>query len=116
MTITFADAYRASLKHGSECLHTGGEKLPYDMFSFWQWSSSDLLGNTMRGVLAEYIVATALNALGERPRQEWVAYDILTPEGIKVEVKSSAYLQTWSQKKLSAVLFRIAPTKGWDPE
>ena len=115
MRITVADAYPASLKLGSECLHIGGETLPYETLAFWQWSSSDLLGNTTRGVLAEYIVACALNSLREKPRQEWVAYDILTPEGIKVEVKSSAYLQTWKQKKPSTISFGIAPTKGWDP-
>ena len=35
-------------------------------------------------------------------------------EGIKVEVKSSAYLQSWSQKKLSTIQFGVRPTQVWD--
>jgi hypothetical protein len=81
--------------------------------SFWQWSCSDLVGNALRGVLTEYIVATAVCG-ADKVRIEWDAYDIETPEGIKVEVKSGAYIQSWSQKKLSAIQFGIQQTQGWN--
>ncbi|MGO3340368.1 MAG: hypothetical protein ACTIL8_11240, partial [Psychrobacter sp.] len=83
------------------------------LLSFWQWSSSDLVSNTMRGILAEYIVASALGE-NHSHRAEWDAYDIKTKEGIKIEVKSGAFIQTWHQKKLSSIQFSIRPTKGWD--
>lgn len=35
-------------------------------------------------------------------------------EGIKIEVKSSAYLQTWNQNQFSTIQFDIAPKKSWD--
>lgn len=38
----------------------------------------------------------------------------MTPEGIKIEVKSSAYLQSWFQKKLSKILFSTKPTLFWN--
>lgn len=101
---------------GQERFQIGEEKLPFSVYGFWQWVMSDLVSNTARGVLAEYIVARALNIVDEGARQEWVAYDLLTPDGIKVEVKSSAYLQTWKQKDYSKPSFSIAPAKGWDPE
>ena len=33
-----------------------------------------------------------------------------------MEVKSAAYLQRWSQKKLSNIQFGIQQTRGWDAE
>jgi hypothetical protein len=80
---------------------------------FWQWAFSDLLSNALRGVLAEYIVACAAGCT-QRPRTEWDAYDLQTASGLKIEVKSSAYLQSWEQKRLSAIRFDIAAKKGWD--
>lgn len=102
-------------KTGKEKLHRNKIPLPIDLLSFWQWSFSDLVNNTSRGILAEYIVASAVGSTGGT-RVEWDAFDILTPEGIKVEVKSSAYIQTWSQKKLSPISFNIRPTKIFDSE
>ena len=40
----------------------------------------------------------------------------MTPSGIKVEVKSSSYLQTWYQEKPSNVRFGINKTLEWLPE
>ncbi len=79
------------------------------VLDFWQWSSSELLGNAYRGILAEFIVASALDRLDEL-RIEWDEYDICTKKGLKIEIKSSAYLQSWEQEKLSTISFNIAPT------
>jgi hypothetical protein len=38
----------------------------------------------------------------------------LTPEGIKVEVKSSGYLQSWAQKGLSKIVFSGLKARSWD--
>lgn len=46
---------------------------------FWKWAFSDFLSNTLRGVLAEFIVATALGC-AHRPRTEWDAYDLVADE------------------------------------
>ena len=81
---------------------------------FWAWAYSDLLSNANRGVFAEFIVGAALDAL-EGMRLEWDAYD-LTYQNRKIEVKSSAYLQTWQQNKLSTISFDIAPKRGWDAQ
>lgn len=100
-------------KTGREKFHSKGIPLSHDLISFWQWSTSDLVSNTMRGILAEYIVAMAVGE-ADNYRTEWSAYDIESNEGIKVEVKSGAYIQSWSQKKLSNIQFNISPTHGWD--
>ena len=51
----------------------------------------------MRGVVAEYLVAQALGVAGG-VREEWAPYDVDAPGGIRVEVKSAAYIQSWNQR------------------
>jgi hypothetical protein len=79
---------------------------------FWSWCLSDLRTNTVRPMLAEFLVARALGA-EQRPRVEWDAYDVLTPDGIRIEVKSGAYLQAWEQSKLSKVVFGGLNARTW---
>ncbi len=105
--------YQEIRKTGKELFHNGSEELTQDLLSFWQWSGSDVLSNVWRGVLAEYIVSLAARCKSEI-REEWSSYDLKTPEGIKIEVKSSSYLQSWYQEKHSDILFGIAETWGWD--
>jgi len=82
---------------------------------FWQWSSSDLVSNATRGVLAEFLVASALG-LNTGVRNEWDAFDLKTESDLKIEVKSAAYVQSWYQRKLSNIVFNIRPTFAWDYE
>ena len=42
------------------------------------------------------------------------AYDLLSPDGIRVEVKSSAYIQSWESEHPARLSFRIAPAKALD--
>lgn len=79
---------------------------------FWEWAYDDLLTNTTRGVLAEYIVATALG-ICETKRVEWDRYDLVIGD-IGVEVKSAAYVQAWKQARPSEIVFNIRPARGWD--
>jgi hypothetical protein len=83
---------------------------------FWRWNSSDLLSNATRGRLAEFIVASALDVDLIGSRDEWDAYDLLTKEGVKIEVKSSAYVQSWMQKSPSKISFGIKKSHCWDEE
>lgn len=84
------------------------------LLEFWQWSTSDLLTNTTRGILAEFIVATDLGVDGML-QNDWESYDLTSENGIKIEVKASAYIQTWHQTKLSKITYSIKPTVGWNP-
>ncbi len=98
---------------GLEPFHIDGKNLNFDLLSFWQWSSSEILGNALRGVLAEYIVSKDIDCPYEI-REEWDAYDLLTPEGWKIEVKSASYIQSWEQNKFSNISFGIQPTIKWE--
>ena len=108
-------AVEAIMKTGKEPFVFNGEELPVNVLSFWRWSTSELLGNALRGILAEFIVASAIDAL-DSPREEWDAYDLISKDGLKIEVKSSAYLQSWEQNKLSNISFGIQPTVLWDAD
>jgi hypothetical protein len=86
-----------------------------DKLDFWKWAHSDFLSNAQRGILAEYIVGTALNCLAEK-RLEWDAYDLSADDNIKIEVKSAAYIQSWKQNRLSKINFDIGQKRSWCAE
>lgn len=100
-------------RSGHESLTAGGKPIGPTLLDFWQWSASDLSNNAMRGVLAEFLVASAVG-VAEGVRAGWDAYDLTTPSGITVEVKSSSPWQSWFQKVPSVVQFAIRPTRAWD--
>ena len=106
----------AEPKTGREQLSFNGSKIDYNLKDFWRWSVSDILSNATRGRFAEFIVGTAIKIDPLKLRDEWDAYDLTTDDGIKIEVKSAAYIQAWHQKKYSTISFSIKPSKYWDAE
>lgn len=74
---------------------------------------SDLKTNNVRGYLAEFLVARAVGMT--HSRIEWDSWDVTAPDGVRIEVKSSGFVQAWAQSKLSAPTFRVSPAFGWDP-
>lgn len=102
---------------------TGNEHFTYEgmpagilLNDFWSWNSSDLLNNTLRGALAEFLVASAIGIDTTVARQDWTPYDLLSLSGKKIEVKCSAYLQSWNTERLSKIQFSIRPARSWDSE
>ena len=90
------------------------------MNAFKGWtplSASSGLGrrDTTRGILAEFIVWKALGAK-TKLRISWSNFDVETPSGVRVEVRSSAYLQSFAQKKLSKIRFTGLTARSWDDE
>lgn len=83
------------------------------LINYWRWAHSNLLDNAERGAFAEYIVHIAMKAV-EPTRVNWDKYDVKSPEGITIEVKTSGYIQSWAQSHLSSISFSIRPTYGWD--
>ncbi len=65
------------------------------VLEFWQWAMSDVRMNTVRGYLAEFMVARATGD-PRKARIEWASIDVLTRDHAKVEVKASGYLQSWT--------------------
>lgn len=84
------------------------------VLDFWRFAMSDPRVNNVRGYFAEFLVAQAVGSGGARV--EWDAYDVLTPDGTRVEVKSSAYLQVWEQKRPSRIVFTGLRGRTWTPQ
>ena len=77
------------------------------MSDFWRFAMQDLQMNNTRGYLAEFLVGRALGI--ESNRVEWDPFDLLwhpnSTDSVRIEVKSSAYLQSWRQRQLSRPSF-----------
>lgn len=77
---------------------------------FWRFAMSDLRMNNTRGYLAEFLVTRSLGI--DAQRVEWDDYDVLW-EDVKIEVKSSAYLQAWAQRRPSQIRFTGLRGRSW---
>lgn len=86
-----------------------------NVLDYWKWAHSCLMDNAERGAFAEYLVACAIGGKGTG-RVNWDKYDLVSEDGITVEVKTSAYLQVWGQEKLSDLRFGIQKTYGYIPD
>lgn len=93
----------------------GNKNVVATVTDYWKWAHSDLMDNTERGIYAEFLVAKAVGD-SRSHRVNWDKYDVISSEGIRIEVKTSAYLQAWGQDKLSAIRFNIGKTYGYDDE
>lgn len=106
---------------GSEKLMYGDTETGCTILDFWSWAYSDIIRNVNRGAFAEFIVKSAMeySQSGFTPPRAYFrvsmdAYDLLSPDGIRVEVKSSAYIQALEDDHLARISFRIAPAKNLD--
>jgi len=106
---------QAPIKTGDERIHEAGTPVGPAIKEFWSWAFSDLLSNALRGVFAEYLVASALG-IEQSTRNEWDPFDLLSDDGRPIEVKSSAYLQSWYQLDYSRISFDVSKSIGWDAE
>ena len=82
--------------------------------SFLYWAAGDLTNNRMRGLFAEWLLASRLGVLDDQSlRFEWDKVDIRFGE-VRIEVKTSGTRQQWGSET-SAPRFSIAPQKSsWD--
>jgi hypothetical protein len=85
-------------------INTGGKQ--FTVLDFWRYAFSGLNSNVLRGTLAEYIVETALRDVKDIViRNSWGDWDVMTEDGIKIEVKCCSYIQDWDQNDYSKVVF-----------
>jgi hypothetical protein len=81
---------------------------------FWAWAYSIVLENVQRGTYAEYLVASALG-IADDFRIGWRSYD-LDYHGKKIEVKSSAYIQSWQRDGHSTIQYSLKKAILMDDE
>lgn len=80
---------------------------------FWRWAFSDLRDNTTRGILAEFLVAKAVGDT-RTLRIGWDNFDAQASDGTTIEVKCSAFLQSWTQKRHSELVFGRLSAREFD--
>lgn len=87
---------------------------------FWRWAYSDLIDNTQRGVMAEFLVYSSFGQLSPsttQVRENWLPFDLTSPAGRRIEVKSAAYIQAWTPENIFAqIRFDIGKKLSWDNE
>lgn len=76
-------------KDGSEPLHEDGRQLGRTVLDFWRWSASDLGSAGTGRVLGQFLVGTALGADLDSVRDHGLRFQLVTSEGIRVEVTST---------------------------
>lgn len=84
----------------------------FKALDFWQWAFSDLVDNTTRGILGEFIVGKALGIDMTGVKYHWGICDLVQSDGTKIEVKTSAYMQTWNESKISNINFSGLKSKN----
>ncbi len=98
---------------GRDRFVVNGAASQYTLLDFWSWAFSDVLTNTTRGMLAEFIIAMALKIDIKKPRDGWAKFDLIYKKH-GIEVKSASYHQRWYQERLSTISFNVSKRKGWD--
>lgn len=85
------------------------------MLDFWRWAFSDLLEDTLKGLYAEWMVGHLLRLpmpAGGRPG--YGNFDLTSRGGMRIEVKSSAFWQSWKLRDQFGVP-KPEPDGGWKP-
>lgn len=87
-------------------------KLDGKLLDYLSWAYSDLCDDVNKGIFAEWLVAKILGINTSR-RYLWANSDLETDGGVRIEVKASAYWQSWkalnsdgSLKDLSQVVMQ----------
>lgn len=102
---------------GNEEFTLHGTSTGISVQNFWSWAYSDLIDNTQRGVMAEFLVYSAIRSTPfySQVRENWLPFDVISPSGRRIEVKSAAYIQAWTPENIFAqVRFDIGKKLAWD--
>lgn len=105
--------FKHKVLSGDEPFTLGCNHIDATVKDFWAWSMSRLMGDGVRGYLAEFIVNTALGVDITIPKKGWGECDIIYQE-TRIEVKCSSYLQAWERYTPSKPVFSIAKTCNCD--
>lgn len=105
---------------GNEEFTLHGASAGISVKDYWSWAYSDLIDNTQRGVMAEFLVYSSLKSNSPPPprtqmRENWLPFDVTSPSGRRIEVKSAAYIQAWTPENIFAqIRFDIGRKLAWD--
>lgn len=99
--------------NGTERFSANGKETGMAISDFWIWAYSGFSDYSRYSVLAEYIVASALELTDAKVRQAGFMkkrYDLLTRDGTKVNVRSAAYAGSMDAERPDCISFHISPS------
>lgn len=99
--------------NGNEQFMLDGKESGTSILDFWRWAYSGLSDNVERGVLAEFLVKSAMGYAGDdtnEGKRVWHCYDLVGPHGIRLEVKSVVRNYARGENK-DKMVFNIAQTR-----
>lgn len=99
---------------GSDHFIIGNKNTDITLEDFWLWAYTDFVNNIQRGALAEFIVASAIGCT-ESSRIQFRPFDLMSPEGWRIEVKCASYVQSWENRHPDHISYSIAPASLPDP-
>lgn len=102
---------------GNEEFILHGTSVGISVKNYWSWAYSDLIDNTQRGVMAEFLVYSSIRNTppDTQMRENWLPFDVTSPSGRRIEVKSAAYIQAWTPENIFAqIRFDIGKKLAWD--
>lgn len=103
---------------GNEEFTLHGTSSGISVNDFWSWAYSNLIDNTQRGVMAEFLVYSSIRSpspSNTQVRENWLPFDVTSPSGRRIEVKSAAYIQAWTPENIFAqIRFDIGKKLAWD--
>jgi hypothetical protein len=110
-TVTYRFYDHANVLHGdADCAGSVG------IMDFWRWAFSDLLEDTLKGHYAEWLVSQLLGLPtphGGRPG--YGNSDLRSATGLRIEVKSSAYWQSWKLRNEDGTPKSATEIERWRP-
>jgi hypothetical protein len=103
--------------HDADHLHGDVElSARVGMLDFWRWAFSDLLEDTLKGLYSEWMVGQLLGLpMPHGGRPGYGNFDLLSPGGLRIEVKSSAYWQSWKLRNEDGSLKTAPEIERWRP-
>ena len=104
-----------TIMNGTAHFSANGREIGLTMADFWKWAYSDLSNHLQRTMLAEYIVASALNIAEKkcnRTNKVQASYDLLTKDGFRITIKSAAYIQSPEAEHPDCISFSIMSPPG----
>lgn len=94
---------------GNETFLTGNKSIHLTIGDFWRWAYSDPFCCNNLSVLAEYIIASALGINGTRSAAPIKRYNFLTNTGLRVNVRTAAYVESRYADHPDCISFCISP-------
>ncbi len=83
-----------ALNSPNDTVTNGPALVQASLTDFWKWAMADLCDDDVKGWFAEWLVLKLLGVESRR-RVSWSNSDVVTESGVRVEVKASAYWQSW---------------------